>query len=482
MEVNLIRAKGTANFYQGKFLQAEEIAKSAYTLAKRHNTISAMPRILSILGNAQYMQSNLVQALETQNQGLKIAEKLNDQREIHLIKNNLVAIHLQQYNYDIAKEYLEDNIKYYSSIPNAGNAVATNYNNLSLIYEKQKKYNTSIQLLLKALAQNGIEQNKILLAQIYNNLGNGYNKTNKLDSAYYFINKAYEINSVSKNQKSLAVSKVGLSDYYYKTKQYEKAKQFALDAYAVGTKINALDLQKESSDQLLKIYSSLKMPDSAMIYKDITTKLGDSIASQDNTRQITRLQMQYDFSKKEDQYRHLQAIQDLNLQQQLLQNQLSKDQLYQSLQEQQIQTVALENQKLQNTESNQKLRLANQEKSLAENKNKSLRLENELTALKLKQFWLYALIGVFTLGLIFYLFWNRNRINRLKIEKKLKEKETDELLQKNKIAESELKAIRSQMNPHFIFNVLNSIESYIIENDSNNAPKVWYKSSHNSAE
>lgn len=36
---------------------------------------------------------------------------------------------------------------------------------------------------------------------------------------------------------------------------------------------------------------------------------------------------------------------------------------------------------------------------------------------------------------------------------------------KQKIAESEMKALRSQMNPHFIFNALNSIQRFIIKND-----------------
>src|SRR5690606_345162 len=46
---------------------------------------------------------------------------------------------------------------------------------------------------------------------------------------------------------------------------------------------------------------------------------------------------------------------------------------------------------------------------------------------------------------------------------------------KQKLYESELKAIRSQMNPHFIFNILNSIEAYVVENDARSASKLIHK-------
>lgn len=53
------------------------------------------------------------------------------------------------------------------------------------------------------------------------------------------------------------------------------------------------------------------------------------------------------------------------------------------------------------------------------------------------------------------------------IEKKHKEKlEAD---YQKQLSTSELKAIRAQMNPHFIFNVLSSIESYILEQDAKTA-------------
>jgi ligand-binding sensor domain-containing protein len=44
-----------------------------------------------------------------------------------------------------------------------------------------------------------------------------------------------------------------------------------------------------------------------------------------------------------------------------------------------------------------------------------------------------------------------------------------------KIAASELKALRSQMNPHFIFNAINSIQNFVIKNESVEAQKYLTK-------
>ena len=55
---------------------------------------------------------------------------------------------------------------------------------------------------------------------------------------------------------------------------------------------------------------------------------------------------------------------------------------------------------------------------------------------------------------------------RPQVEPILKNKKKAELILSKTLADLELKALRSQMNPHFVFNSLNAIQYYIIKNKS----------------
>ncbi len=78
--------------------------------------------------------------------------------------------------------------------------------------------------------------------------------------------------------------------------------------------------------------------------------------------------------------------------------------------------------------------------------------------------WFRILFLLIIIALIVFLFYRRIRRIRHKheIEKKMLE------IEKQKF-ELEQKALRLQMNPHFIFNSLNSIQSYILDNDAERA-------------
>ncbi|MBL0333953.1 MAG: histidine kinase [Chitinophagaceae bacterium] len=73
------------------------------------------------------------------------------------------------------------------------------------------------------------------------------------------------------------------------------------------------------------------------------------------------------------------------------------------------------------------------------------------------RWWFIVLSGMLITAAVYYLF--RRRLNTIRKENALKQK----------IAATEMMALRAQMNPHFIFNCISSIDNFILGNDKENA-------------
>ena len=85
-----------------------------------------------------------------------------------------------------------------------------------------------------------------------------------------------------------------------------------------------------------------------------------------------------------------------------------------------------------------------------------------------KHFWQtwWFLVALLLLGA--YLLY----VITVRITKRQKNKEQEQLLLKNKILMLEQKALQAMMNPHFVFNVMNSIQHYINTKNTSSANKV----------
>jgi len=77
--------------------------------------------------------------------------------------------------------------------------------------------------------------------------------------------------------------------------------------------------------------------------------------------------------------------------------------------------------------------------------------------------WFYVLLGVLTITGVY--FFARRRIQSIQKEAGFK----------TKIAETEMMALRAQMNPHFIFNCMNIIDGFIINNQKEEAQEFLQK-------
>lgn len=101
-----------------------------------------------------------------------------------------------------------------------------------------------------------------------------------------------------------------------------------------------------------------------------------------------------------------------------------------------------------------KVKVANSEGQWSETRKVPVNIQTHIYKKKWFEFLLAVVVSA--LIFVFYLF----RIKRIRKSEKLKTEMNRQL------AESRMEALRAQMNPHFIFNSLNSINRYIIKNDA----------------
>ena len=88
--------------------------------------------------------------------------------------------------------------------------------------------------------------------------------------------------------------------------------------------------------------------------------------------------------------------------------------------------------------------------------------------------WFRVLVAVSVIGLFYLLLRQRLQQKfRIQLERSEKERQLSEL--KQKTTELEMQALRAQMNPHFIFNSLNSINRFIMQSDKAQASRYLTK-------
>ncbi|AUC77035.1 histidine kinase [Olleya sp. Bg11-27] len=84
-------------------------------------------------------------------------------------------------------------------------------------------------------------------------------------------------------------------------------------------------------------------------------------------------------------------------------------------------------------------------------------LNFSITPLWWQYIWVKIVMTVLAIASIVYVVW--------KVSKQSQEKKNSQLMQEKRLTEIQLKALRSQMNPHFVFNSLAAIQYYINNNE-----------------
>ena len=408
--------------------------------------------LAKVLQNTAYYYvelSDLPTALDFSLKAFELYERLNKQMEKATVLGDIGHTYLLLGDDSKAFLYLQNALSLNQQI---GNKIGEANNLWPLGHYYFKKSNVPAALDYFKKAQNLFEEmgDKVKVGYIYFSLADLYRDAS--DSA-------------------LAAVDSNISQRHFRSIEYYKK---GLDILK--------NLRPESEHIIILLvlseaYERIKKFDSAHHYFKQYIVLRDKFFGTEKQKDIVRLESRYEFEKKEDSLKLQQELTDEKLQKQLLlarqqQQKLELNQVELALTNKEKDLQHLAYLKMQADLQNEQLVKQQKEKEnqLQTAQVKTLTQEKAIIKLNQQRQWIY-IIGAFVLlglGSLYFIYHSRLRGVKLKAQliKEKADQEKKETEFQHKLADVSMAALRSQMNPHFIFNCLNSIKLYTTQNDS----------------
>lgn len=384
-----------------------KMAQEAYTLSKEIKYTLGEIRSLNCIGNSYYQQSIYDKAIAHYTKALSIAEKLNDTKNIVIGKNNLGNLYVRTNQPEKALPILKeaDAILVQSGQEYTQNRAAI-LTNIGGLYSSLKKHKEAIQYHKKTLEL--CEKLKIPfgIAIATCNIGEEYVQLKDYKTAFTYLKKSQLLSEKEGFNNFLGQNYKNIGVVLWHQNKKAEAFEYLKKAITVCEKTNEQNVLIETFEIQQKFYAESNNYKNAYLAGLKLAQVKQSVIGIEKQKAISEINTKYETEKKQN---HIVSLQ--------------KD---------------------------------NEIASLENKRQKSIVLSLSLLILSLLVFG--------------YFIFNRFKIKKQNELLKLQLLEAEKtFLAEKKASQSELKALKSQMNPHFFFNALNTIQSYIATNETEEA-------------
>lgn len=371
---------------------------------------------------------------------INIYQKLNSDEDVLSGYLNLSSIFIRDRNYAEALQYLLQALPLLDSYPDYPQITGI-YGNLGIVYRELKDYDKSIEYFNRAIAVNLKNNHHVLAADIKVSLGILYKQIGNITLALQEYREAYNLYHGENHQYGMGIVRENQGELYLDMGEYDKALQSFEEAKstyeAIGDKS---DLAYISMD-LAKAQSHLNNFQAAIENLELSLNLAQESGvinyEMDIYEQLSETyEMQNNYGAALESYKRFQNL---------------KDSIKSEAQVNQLNRIRTE---FETAQKDKEISLLNTEKLLQKEKNR-------------RRFWLAVSAILAAVSIAIALFIRSKYLEKKNLlsiqEKQLAQKQQEE---------AEQKLLRSQMNPHFIFNALNTIDSFVLQNRKLEASKL----------
>ncbi len=441
---------------------------------------------LAELGRVKQGQRNLAEAIELYTQSLNIYnQKLTPDEAFKL--RNLKALILErmavllsnQKQYDQAEIYALEAYNLCEKVGEKGRweitstAVGNVYywkkNNEKAAFYYQKAYE-----LAKDIGRN--------TGRTLNNLGIIASRAKQFDKAIGYYTDAIEQYKKSTSYEMIAQTQVNIADLYNEKGDFQNAILYAQQGVDFMLKNRTIIGLTEGYEALITAYINTSNLPKALENQRKFTAIKDSLFNSSKQKELLELLTKFETEKKDKEIQLLnqdKVVADLKLKQQnldLINQKLLTEKNAKNL------DLLRQSKLLQEAELARTTSELSAEKQVGENRNTQLSLYETELKLKQKQAEIQEKSNAILRGSLFalvlggLLLWQFLRFrNRVERERKEMEKRRADEAHLRQLQETELRALRSQMNPHFIFNCLNAVKSLVLKNENEAASQYITK-------
>lgn len=314
------------------------------------------------------------------------------------------------------------------------------YANLALgtIFAEMPDYNKAEYYFKRALKNCEDDNNQMAVARICSNLTYVFIKKNNTNEATFYLQKALKINKLLKNKNGIATGLLGLGKINSINKNYSEAKKNYIKAIQILNENKDFSKCANAYKNLYKVEQESGNPNQAIIYLKKSNKL--ALLTQNSNEIIETSKILYEYFKKQNNFEKALIYYEKAI---VEESKINKEEFNNSIIKAEF--------KYENEKKEAKIKQLSQAKKITELENQ--RQKNTL----------YILIfGIFSVLITGFLIFKRYKTNK---QNELLKSEIEKSNAEKKATESELKALKSQMNPHFIFNALNSIQEQFMFGD-----------------
>jgi len=486
---NILRTLGGLQWVAGNYTKAAKHFEDGIKIDSKLNHKSGLANGYENLGNTYYNLGKYPDAIEKLNLALRLYTDLNYRSNKANTLRNLGNVYKSIGQYSKAGEYYKESLKLREELKEE-NLIASMYVSLGLNYSESGDYATASEYFIKSLKLCEQLQDTIALAYAYVNLAVNYNRETNYDRCIDNNLKAYKLYEAINNTKEMPLVLNNLGIAYTGKKEYTKAIEYynrglalceangnlSTKAYILGN-IGVLHQGKKDEDNALKYYLEtlkileqlnnktgiiLSLTNIGIIYCQVPGKfstLKDVIKRLElsETYMLRAYNMATEFGSKEilrNVHSGMAQLYSAKGDAAIQANDKAKN--YKKALEHTGRQMALNDSLLNEQITKQSLEMNSKyESEKKEHDNEILAKQNAIQKYELNQknYFIYGLLIAVLLIILFAALFIRQ--NKLKANQKT--------------IELEQKLLRTQLNPHFIFNSLNAIQNYIYKNDAKNA-------------